>query len=98
MEHKPLIILNGKIQQLPAGDSVLGVSSEEDAMYSKRIDFISDLVLYKGDAPVGSSEAALVWRIRRITIAGDNDVTEVWASGTANFDKAWTDRAILTYT
>lgn len=71
-----------------------GLSSEEEAMYSKRIDTISDSELYRGEAVVGSSEASAVWRIRKTTIISD-DITEVWASGNANFDKVWADR--LTY-
>lgn len=72
--------------------------SEEEIMYSKRIDFISDYEIYKGDASVGSSESAGVWRIRKIIISNvDSDVTELWASGNANFDKVWADRLSLIY-
>lgn len=78
--------------QGPAGPS------EEDNMYSKRIDFVTDTQIYKAEASVGSAESAAVWRIRFIQIYGDGDVTETWASGNSNFDKAWTDRATLTYT
>lgn len=70
--------------------------SEEDIMYSKRIDFITDNELYRGEALVGSSETSAVWRIRRILI--NPDVSEQWASGNANFDKVWADRLSLTYT
>ena len=61
-------------------------------LYSKRIDFITDDELYKGEAPPGSVESDAVWRIRKITIAGDSDVTEIWADGDANFDNKWTER------
>lgn len=71
--------------------------SEEDIMYSKRIDFISDSELYRGEAAVGSAESSAVWRIRKIVIGNDGDVTETWASGTANFDKVWNDRVSFTY-
>lgn len=71
---------------------------EEDIMYSKRVDFISDTELYRGEAAVGSSENLAVWRIRKIVLAGDGDVTETWAAGTALFDKIWADRVSLTYT
>lgn len=73
-------------------------SSEEDTVYSKRVDFTSDTVLYKAEAAVGSSESAAVWRIRKIVFGNDNDVTETWASGSANFDKVWADRLTYTYT
>ncbi len=71
--------------------------AEEDVVYSKRIDFISDDVLYKGEAEVGSSESAPVWRVRRITVGADGDVTEVWAGGTANFVNSWSNRLSYSY-
>ena len=71
--------------------------SEEDMVYSKRIDFVTESELYRGEAVVGSSEASSVWRIRKVTIAGDSDIVETWASGNANFDKVWADRATLIY-
>lgn len=74
-----------------------GQNAEDVDMYSKRVDFVNDNLLYKGEAAVGSSEAAAVWRIRRIVIGSDSDVTETWAAGTASFDKVWADRASLTY-
>ena len=81
-------------EQGPPG--VSGVS-EEDAMYSKRIDFISDLELYKGEAAVGGLESASVWRIRKIVLNLQGDVTETWALGNANFDKLWLNRTQLSY-
>lgn len=70
---------------------------EEDMQYTKRIDWISDSQLYKGEAQPGTSESAASWRIKRITIGADDDVTEVYAGGTAEFDKVWANRASLTY-
>ncbi len=72
--------------------------NEEDMVYSKRVDFVTDNELYKAEATVGSSEASPVWRIRKLVIGSDGDVTETWAFGNANFDKIWADRASLTYT
>lgn len=72
--------------------------SEDDVMYAKRVDFVTDNLLYRGEAPVGAPESSPVWRVRRITFgAVDGDVTEQWAGGTADFDKAWADRLSLTY-
>ena len=71
--------------------------AEEDVVYSKRIDFINDDLLYKGEAPVGSTESNALWRIRQITVGADGDVTEVWAGGTAEFDKAWSQRLSYSY-
>lgn len=98
MIRSPLVIINGRVQELPSGDSIVSTTvSEEDMLYSKRVDFVTDSVLYKGEALVGSSESSPIWRIRRVTIASDNDVEEVWAAGNANFDKVWTNRAALSY-
>lgn len=99
MERRALVLVNGNINELPIGDTLAGSNgtSEEDQVYSKRIDFISDSVLYKGEAAVGSSESSSVWRIRKITIAGDNDISETWADGVATFNKVWTDRLTYTY-
>lgn len=71
--------------------------SEEDMVYAKQVDFVSDSVLYKGEAAVGSLTSAPLWRIRKLILASDNDVSETWASGNANFDKVWDDRLSLTY-
>lgn len=95
--RNPLVIINGRVSELPIGDSIIGVTNEEDIMYSKRVDFVSDNELYKAEAVVGASESAAVWRIRKMSLGVDGDVTETWASGDANFDKVWADRASLTY-
>lgn len=71
---------------------------EDDVMYAKRVDFVSDDLLYRGEAAVGSLPSGAVWRIRRIAFNPlDGDVIEQWAEGNANFDKAWDDRASLVY-
>ena len=72
--------------------------SEDEMMYSKRVDNIDATLLYRGEAAAGSATSAAVWRIRKITIAAlDGDVTETWASGNTNFDKIWDDRLTLLY-
>lgn len=70
---------------------------EEDMTYSKRIDFVGDDVIYKGEAATGTLESAAVWRIRKITIGVDEDVTELWADGNSAFDNVWDDRLTLSY-
>lgn len=71
--------------------------AEEDMVYSKRVDFVGETTIYRGEAAVGSSESSLAWRIRRISIGADGDVTETWAGGTALFDKSWAERFSYTY-
>jgi hypothetical protein len=74
-----------------------GPPGEEEMTYSKRVDWVSDSVLYKGEAAVGSGESAAVWRIRKIVLGADDDVTETWAEGVATFTHAWTDRLTKVY-
>lgn len=71
--------------------------AEEDVVYAKQVDFISDSLFYKGEAAVGSLTSAPLWRVRKTVLAVDGDVSETWASGNANFDKVWDDRLSLVY-
>lgn len=86
------VVLSGMIG--PAGTSAV---SEDDMVYSKRIDFVTDNELYRGEALVGTAETSSLWRIRKISIGVDGDITENWASGTASFDKVWANRVSFSY-
>lgn len=77
----------------PPGQSI----NEDDLVYSKRLDVVSDYIMYRGEAVVGTPESSPIWRIRKINIAIDGDISETWASGTATFDKTWADRASYVY-
>jgi hypothetical protein len=79
-----------------SGETLVPIEGEQ-AMYAKRVDFISDNLFYKGEAAPGSSTANPVWRISRTTIGGDGDVTEEWADGSALFEKIWSDRVSYAY-
>jgi hypothetical protein len=59
--------------------------------YAVRVDEASDAVTYVGDATVGSAPGSTVWRIKRLTTAGTELITE-WAHGGLS-DQAWDDRA-----
>lgn len=96
MERRPLVVIEGRIQELPLTDT-LPVMGEEDMVYSKRIDFVTEDELYRGEAEVGSSENVAVWRIRKVVLAGDGDVTETWAGGNAVFNKQWNLRTTYIY-
>lgn len=95
-ERRPIVLVNGRFQELPTGDSVVGTTSEEDTMYAKQIDFVGETVIYKGEALPGSLTSASVWRVRKLTLTGD-DVAETWADGDSNFDNVWDDRVSLSY-
>lgn len=72
-------------------------AEDDNTMLSKRIDFISDNVIYKAEAPVGTLNTTPLWRIRLITISVTGDTVETWAGGTDNFDKVWDNRLSYTY-
>lgn len=65
--------------------------------YARRVDWVSESILYKGEAIAGTAENAAGWRIHKIVIGGDDDVTETWADGVDTFTHAWTDRLIKAY-
>lgn len=75
-------------------DGALGMG---DIQLSRRVDFVGETLLYRGEAAPGADEAAPVWRIKCIQFAPDGDVTETWADGAAAYAHAWADRATLTY-
>lgn len=79
--------------QGPAGPG----GGEEDMPYAKQTDFVTDNLIYRGEAAVGSLVSAPAWRIRKLVIGVDGDVSETWADGNANFDNVWDDRLSLTY-
>lgn len=81
---------------LTIGQGPAGISAEEEVKYSKRTDFVGEDIIYRGEAIPGSNESDPVWRIWRITFAGE-DVLEHWADGTAEFNKKWSDRVVYSY-
>jgi hypothetical protein len=85
------------LEVITSGIQLIPAPFEEPSVYAKRVDFISDALIYRGEAAVGTTNAQPLWRICRITIGGDDDMTEEWAGGTAAFDKAWADRLTLGY-
>lgn len=69
----------------------------DSGVYTERIEFVTDFLIYIGEAVAGSVEGDPVWRIRRATLDGSDNVTTHWADGNVNFDNIWTDRASLSY-
>lgn len=96
MERRPLVVIAGRVQELPLTDTLAAVG-DDDMAYSKRVDFVGETVIYRGEAPVGSAENSAVWRIRKILIAVDGDVTETWADGVSSFTKTWDLRTTYNY-
>lgn len=57
----------------------------------------ANLVEYIGIASVATGTGTAGWAIAKLTYSGNNVVSKTWASGTADFDKIWDDRATYTY-
>lgn len=75
-----------------------GPVGDDDVTYAKRTDFENnDTIIYIGEAIPGSIDSASVWRMKRLTLNAEGDVTEEWADGNANFDNIWNNRATLSY-
>lgn len=93
------VVQGGQWVNLPwaAFMSVMASAIDLESVSAKRIDFVGNELLYRGEAQPGAAEADLVWRIRRIEFMVGGDVVETWAGGTAEFVHAWTDRTLLTY-
>ena len=73
----------------------LGVGTSQQ--YTRLVD-TEGLDTYIGEALPGSNESTTVWRIKRVTETADGeDITILWASGSADFDKVWDDRATYLY-
>ena len=71
--------------------------SEDQMTFAKRVDFVTESLIYRGEATVGTDDSEPLWRIRRIEIGVDDDVTEKWADGTDEFIHVWADRLTYTY-
>ena len=76
----------------------MGVSSVDsfDTTYAIRVDDASSTVTYVGEASIRSSEAAPVWRIKKLETVG-SVLSITWADGNMSFDNVWNDRATLSY-
>ena len=63
--------------------------------YSKLIDDV-DGVIYIGESMPGTPTTTAAWRIAKVTTVGE-DISKLWASGTARFTQVWDDRLTLSY-
>jgi hypothetical protein len=58
----------------------------------------SGKVIYIGYAEPGTAEGSPKWQIRKITYDSNSVPTDIlFASGTNEFDKIWTSRALYVY-
>jgi hypothetical protein len=86
------------IHEIAVGPPGPAALVEESLVYATRVDFVTEELLYRGEAAVGTTNSSPLWRIRRITVGVDGDITEEWSGGNATFDKVWDDRLLGVYT
>ena len=65
--------------------------------YTTRVDVADATTTYVGNAAVGASQAAAVWRIFRLTSLVGGGLVIEYADGDANFENIWNNRTSLTY-
>lgn len=70
--------------------------STVEPQYDTEIDMSVAGTTYVGQAPTGSSAAAPVWRIKKITETANGSSVN-WANGSAEFTNIWNNRLSLTY-
>src|SRR4051812_10907076 len=55
-------------------------------------------LVYYGEAANGAATSVNVWRVRKLSYDGSNNVTAIqWSGGTDGFNQVWDDRASLSY-
>jgi len=68
----------------------------EERSFATRLDEVSDVLSYVGEASPGTATSAAGWRVKRIDETGGDIVVE-WADGDSDFDNVWDNRASLSY-
>lgn len=94
------VLQGGQWVRLP-WSAFMALAGTGDTSHARRLDFVEDTVIYRGEAAPGTADNTAAWRIKRIEFTpgpdGKQDVTETWAGGTAEYLRAWTDRETLEY-
>lgn len=70
----------------------------EEEVLASQVDFQdSGNTIYRGEAQPGTATSAASWRIRKLTINAEGDVSTLWADGDSNMDNVWDNRYSLSY-
>ena len=69
----------------------------EEMVFAERTDFATETIIYKAQSVPGTSESASGWRIYKLELGVDGDVTKTWAEGSAAFSFAWSNHLTYTY-
>ena len=78
-------------------DWIPGEAGAVEIATTIRDDYITDYLMYRGDATPGSLEADSVWRLQKIVTDVNGDVTVTFANGDSDFIYIWNDRLTYTY-
>ena len=93
IDGKKAVDVNIASITLSAGDDSIEVRSLPSAV--RLDDYTTANVTYIGEAVVGASTAAAVWRIKKMNETTGVSIT--FADSDSNFDNVWDNRASLTY-
>ncbi len=77
----------------------LRIVSGSSSDYTKRFDYDANgNVIYIGLAKPGAATSETKWQIRKLEYdANGNVIAELFADGSAAFDKVWDNRTLYTY-
>ena len=84
------------VTNLGNGQALVGAAT---VVYAERVDFNTDLMVYRGQAVPGSITSSPVWRIQQIIVdpVVDDKVSIKWANGESTFSNIWDDHISILY-
>lgn len=89
----------GNYDRVQIGSDGSLTTGSTSTVYKKLYDFdTAGTYIYTGEAQPGTASTGATWRINKVTFdASGNPTAKLWANGTSNFDKTWTNRTSYTY-
>ena len=93
--HVQVDVLSSALPTAASTETTLETISFGGFKFALRLDTVGD-VDYVGEATIGSTTSAAVWRIKKVDNTG-GDLILQWADGNASFDNIWDNRLSLTY-
>lgn len=73
------------------------ITNTIETQYTQALAYTGSNVEYVGLAAPGTSKAAALWQIKKLTYSGDNVTDVQFADASTSFNKVWNDRASYTY-
>jgi hypothetical protein len=88
--------LDALIDNVEVSGTVSVDNFPSEQVYATRVDEASSTVTYIGKAVPGTTNAASLWQISRLTQSG-SVLSSEYANGSDAFNQVWNDRASLSY-